>query len=176
MSAGEVTDVFNEDGDLIGSMSREQAEQDNHIIQNVIVFVFNALGKVWVQKRPMSKKHYPGLWDVSACGALHSGEEPLAAAKREQMEEMGFVSDLKEVETFINVFPDETGDTMRTRLSHLYIGVSEEIPRLSDEVDEFRSVPFDELRRSVAENPEEYIPSFLLELNKAIAAFSTAAF
>lgn len=172
MPDNEIIDIFDKEGIYIGSMARHEAERDNHVIQNVIVFVFNSLGKVWIQKRPNKpNKHYPGLWDVSACGAIHTGEEPLAAAKREQQEEMGFVSDLRYVETFMNTFPDEAGKNTRQRLSHLFIGESEELPQPNEEVDEFLATPYKELRQQVIDNPQYYIPSFLLELDKAIAAF-----
>lgn len=167
----EITEIFNADGDIIGTMSREEAEQNNHIIQNVIVFVFNSLGKVWIQKRPMNKNHFPGLWDVSACGAIHAGEDKLQAAEREQAEEMGFVSELHFVETFMNEFSDETGRETRVRLSHLFVGISDELPHDTDEVDEFAALPFTELSKRVDSNPEEYIPSFKLELDKAIEAY-----
>lgn len=174
----EMTEIYNEAGAAIGTIPREEAERDNHIIQNVIVFVFNALGKVWIQKRPMTKlnelgqvvpKSFPGLWDVSACGAVLPGEDELVAAKREQLEEMGFESDLQHVETFMNVFPEKNGTT--TRLSHLFIGVSEDIPQPSDEVDEFVALPHAELRTKVVNAPQEFIPSFLLELDKAVKVF-----
>lgn len=170
MSSGEITDFFDEQGNHQGSMSRSKAESDNLVIQNVIVFVFNSLGKVWIQKRPMNKNHFPGLWDVSACGAVHRGEQPLEAAKREQLEEMGFNSDLHFVETFMNKFKGH--DSLPTqRLSHLFVGVSDETPAPNEEVDEFLAVPHAELRAKVAKEPGSYIPSFLTELDKATAAF-----
>jgi isopentenyl-diphosphate Delta-isomerase len=167
----EITEILNADGDIIGTMTREEAEQNNHIIQNVIVFVFNSQGKVWIQKRPIAKKHYPGLWDVSACGAMHAGEDKRKAAEREQAEEMGFVSELHFVETFMNEFPDETGKETRVRLSHLFVGISDEQPHNTEEVDEFRALSYDELSERVKAKPEDYIPSFKVELDKAIDAY-----
>lgn len=171
MSSGEILDVVDDEGNIVNTISREEAERDNHTIENVIVFVFNSLGKVWIQKRPMSKKHYPGLWDVSACGAIVSGEDKMAAAQREQLEEMGFASELRFVETFLNVFPDEEGTAMRKRLSHLFIGISDQVPEANDEVDEFLALLHEELRQLVVNKPDEYIPSFLIELDKAVEAY-----
>ena len=170
MSTGEITDYFDENGNHQGSMLRVKAEQNNLVIQNVIIFVFNSLGKVWIQKRPMSKNHFPGLWDVSACGAVQSGEAPVDAAKREQLEEMGFNSDLHFVETFQNRFTGHDGRPTQ-RLSHLFIGISDEVPEANEEVDEFVALPHGELIEKVKAFPNEYIPSFSDEIERAVTAY-----
>ena len=171
MSKGEMVDVLDANGEVIGTMPRKQAEQHNHMTANVILFVFNAAKEVWLQKRPMSKDHYPGLWDASACGSIKSGETPLEAMQREQSEEMGFVSNFVLVDEFVNTFPDETGTYMRTRLSYLFVGESEEIPQTGPEVDEFVARDYMEQCRLIADNPEQYVPSLLLELQKASEAY-----
>ncbi len=173
MSNKEIIDVVNEEGQVVDTITREEAELNNHTIQNVIVFVFNSLGKVWIQKRPMSKNHFPGLWDVSACGAVLTAEKSLDAAKREQLEEMGFNSELQFVETFMNKFTGHDGQPTQ-RLSHLFIGISDEIPEPNEEVDEFLAVPHAELRQQIVKDPAKYIPSFLIELDKATAAFEVS--
>lgn len=109
MAQTEMIDVVDESGKVIDTMSLEETEHLNHLIQNVIVFIFNSKGEVWIQKRPMNKKHFPGLWDVSACGAVSSGESPNNAAKRETKEEMGISPKLKFAESFLNVFPGHDG-------------------------------------------------------------------
>ena len=53
MSKHEIIDVLSDTGEVIDTISREQAEQDNHITENVLVFVFNSLGKVWVGMDPI---------------------------------------------------------------------------------------------------------------------------
>jgi isopentenyl-diphosphate delta-isomerase len=171
MSDFERIDILDGEGRITGTMSRAQAERDNHTTQNVLVFVFDSTGRVWIQKRPFSKKHYPGLWDISACGGIVSGEEPIAAASREQFEEMGFSCPLKHVETFLNVFPAEDGSP-RSRLSHLFVGRSDLVPEANDEVDEFIALNTEELVRLVGSRPQEYVPSFAIELAKAIAGLA----
>jgi isopentenyl-diphosphate Delta-isomerase len=174
MSKHEIIDVLNEDGEVINTIPREQAEQDNHITENVLVFVFNSLGRVWVQLRPQSKNHYPGKWDISACGGVLSDETNEQAAQRETLEEMGIEVELHHVESFLNVFPGDNGEERR-RLSHLYVGTSNEQPQTSDEVDEFKDWQPDELRADVEAHPDAYIPSFVVELDKAIEGYKGLA-
>jgi len=166
-----MVDVVDENGKVIATMSREETEHLNHLIQNVIIFIFTPESKVWIQKRPMTKKHFPGLWDVSACGAVASGEEPDDAANRETLEETGVKTNLTHVESFLNVFPGHDNQTFR-RLSHLYIGIADEIPKENEEVDEFKAVPHEDLAKGVAKDPDRYVPSFLIELQKAVATFN----
>jgi isopentenyl-diphosphate Delta-isomerase len=170
MSSNEMIDVLNEAGEVVGTISREQAERDNHITENVLVFVFNSRGRVWIQLRPQTKKHYPGRWDISACGGIVSGETHQQAAIRETFEEMGIKTELHHTESFINVFPGDNGEE-RKRLSHLYVGVSDEQPKASDEVDEFRLCGLAELRADAGAHPNVYVPSFILELEKAIRGY-----
>jgi len=170
MNASEITDIFDDNDVLIGSIPRHEAEQANNITQNALIFIFNSKAQIWIQKRPKDKKHYPGLWDISACGGVLKGEEPLRAAQHEQLEEMGFKSKLYFVETFMNIMSAEDGSERR-RLSHLYIGVSDKIPQPSLEVDEFLAVHYIELRKNVLKEPANYVPSFIFELDKTIAAY-----
>lgn len=171
MSDIEIINVLNESGEVVDTMTREEAERDNHITENVLVFVFNSLGQAWTQLRPMSKDHYPGMWDISACGGMLSNETPEEAATRETKEETGLDLDLHFVETFLNEFPGDNGENRR-RMSHLYIGVSDDTPFNDDgEVDEFVSHNVQELSANVMANETLYIPSFLVELDKAVEAY-----
>ncbi|MEK7519078.1 MAG: NUDIX domain-containing protein [Patescibacteria group bacterium] len=153
------------------TVTREEAERDNHTTPNALMFIFTPKGAVWVQKRAKTKKHFPGLWDISACGGIVHGEKPEVSAQREMEEEMGFTCPLHFVEFFFNEFPGEHG-SMHRRISHLYIGMSDKIPQVNEEVDEFVSVPAAELAQKIQQHPEEYVPSFLMELEKARAAYA----
>jgi isopentenyl-diphosphate Delta-isomerase len=128
MDEMEIIDVVDERGQIIDTMTRQQTEKLNHLIQNVLVFIFNPRGEVWIQKRAIHKKHFPGLWDISACGAVASGEGADKAAQRETVEETGIEIPLSHVESFLNVFPGHKDQIFR-RLSHLYIGISEDKPK-----------------------------------------------
>lgn len=167
MDTGEIIDVLNEAGEVVGTIPREQAEQENHITENVLVFVFNSPGNVWVQLRPRTKKHYPGKWDISACGGVVSGEAHNEAANRETTEEMGHEVELHYVESFLNVFAGDNGEE-RKRLSHLYVGVSDEQPVTNAEVDEFKIWEPAKLREDALARPHAYVASFVIELDKAI--------
>jgi isopentenyl-diphosphate delta-isomerase len=166
MTDTELLHVMDEQGNTLRTVTREEAERDNHLTPNAIIFIFTPKGEVWVQKRAKTKKHYPGVWDISACGGILHGEKPEESALREMEEEMGFTCELHFVEAFLNEFPGEDGSTRR-RLSHLFIGVSDKIPQVNEEVEAFAAVSAAELVKKIQEQPEMYVPSFLMELGKA---------
>jgi 8-oxo-dGTP pyrophosphatase MutT (NUDIX family) len=170
----ELVDYYDQDGQVIGQCSREEAEDKNYTTPNAIIFVFTPDNKVIIQKRAQSKKHYPGLWDVSACGGLSSGEDALAAAERELFEEIGIRCKLHFVERFMNSFPDETGRLIRCRYSHLYVGVAEPDTVHNHEVESVAVFPIAELEARAKERPQDFIPSFALELQKCAAFYTTS--
>ena len=69
----ELVDYYDQKGQVIGQCSREEAEEKNYTTPNAVIFVFTPDSKVIIQKLANSKKHYLGLWDVSACGWFASG-------------------------------------------------------------------------------------------------------
>ncbi|MFH0804984.1 MAG: NUDIX domain-containing protein, partial [Patescibacteria group bacterium] len=105
----EFLDVIDEQGNVLRTVTREEAERDNHTTSNALVFIFTPRGEIWIQKRARTKKHFPGLWDISACGGIVNGEKPEESARREMEEEMGFTCEIHFVEAFLNEFPGEDG-------------------------------------------------------------------
>lgn len=174
MNTDELVDIYDESGKVTGFRTRSEAEDENLTTPNVIIFVFNSAGQIWLQQRSDTKKHYPGLWDPSACGGITHDEEPLLAAERELEEEMGLRPTLTLVETFISTFPDETGTLTRTRYSYLYVCTTDEKPTgSSSEVKHVRSFDPDELMAMVANQPELFVPCMDVELSKALAGYKS---
>ena len=89
MARGEMVNVFNEAGEALATLTRKEAERDNHATENVLVFVFDSSGQIWVQLRPRTKKDWPGRWDISATGGVMSHENHRETAHGETNEELG---------------------------------------------------------------------------------------
>lgn len=85
----EIFDVVNEHDEVVGRAPRREVHRTGLMHRAIHVFVFNARGDVFLQKRSMSKDSSPGLWDSSASGHLDSGEDYDACAVRELREEIG---------------------------------------------------------------------------------------
>jgi isopentenyldiphosphate isomerase len=167
----ELVDYYNQEGEIIGFCSRIEADTKNYIYPNAIIFIFTRDKKVWIQKRSLHKRHYAGLWDVSACGAIAHGEDPKTAAKRELEEEMQIKCELEFVEKFLNVFPGEADQVTRSRMSHLYIGITDQTPEGNDEVEAIAAFEADELKEEIRLRPEDFVPSFDIEFLKALKVY-----
>jgi len=87
----EIFDVVNEQDVVIGRLPRPVVHRDGHKHRAVHVLVFGSDGRLFLQKRSMTKDTFPGVWDSSASGHLDTGEDYDACAVRELREELGLV-------------------------------------------------------------------------------------
>ncbi len=91
--AAEIFDVVDESDRVIDHASRGEVHARSLRHRATHVFVFNARGEIFLQRRSAWKDQAPGCWGSSAAGHVDRGEEYLAAALRELKEEL----DLHEV-------------------------------------------------------------------------------
>lgn len=82
-------DVVNERDEPIRRATRRDVHANGWWHRAVHILVFDADGRVFLQKRSMLKDLSPGLWDSSCSGHLDAGEDYDAAAVRELGEEIG---------------------------------------------------------------------------------------
>ena len=85
----ECFDVVNERDEVIRRATRREVHATGLWHRAVHVMVFDASGRVFLQKRSMLKDLSPGLWDSSCSGHLEAGEDYDQAAGRELAEEIG---------------------------------------------------------------------------------------
>jgi 16S rRNA (adenine1518-N6/adenine1519-N6)-dimethyltransferase len=86
----EIFDIVNEKDEVIGRLPRRVVHRDGHKHRAVHILVFDARGRIFLQKRSMTKDTFPGAWDSSCSGHLASGEDYAAGAVRELAEELGW--------------------------------------------------------------------------------------
>ncbi len=87
--AEEFFDIVNERDEPVGRALRDEVHARGLRHRAVLIFVFNAAGQIFLQKRSMTKDVSPGLWTVSCSGHVDAGEEYDIAAQRELGEELG---------------------------------------------------------------------------------------
>jgi isopentenyldiphosphate isomerase len=88
-SSEEWFDVVNERDEVVRRATRREVHANGWWHRAVHVLVFDAAGRVFLQRRSMRKDLSPGKWDSSCSGHLEAGEDYDVAAVRELNEEIG---------------------------------------------------------------------------------------
>lgn len=163
----EIFDVVNERDEVVGRELRRIVHRDGLRHRAVHVFVFNARGEVFLQKRSMSKDSSPGLWDSSASGHLDSGEEYDACAVRELREEIGLVVGAPPRRVFKVSACTQTGQ----EFVWLYQCASEGPFALHpEEIERGEWLTRKRVTEWVKERPQDFAPAFVLLWEKFASA------
>jgi isopentenyl-diphosphate Delta-isomerase len=86
----EVIDILTPEGKPTGKTAlKSEAHKKGWYHATVHIWLFTTSKKILLQKRALTKKIFPGLWDISVAGHIGAGESVLNAAKREVFEEIG---------------------------------------------------------------------------------------
>jgi isopentenyldiphosphate isomerase len=86
----ELLDILTLEGKSTGKTAlKSEAHKNGWFHATVHIWLFTSDEKILLQKRAMTKKVFPGLWDISVTGHISAGEEILTSAKREIFEEIG---------------------------------------------------------------------------------------
>ena len=88
----ELCPVVDEDGNILGSVSRGEAHSGSKILHPVVhLHLFNSRGELYLQQRPDWKDIQPSRRDTATGGHIDLGENVDAALRREVREELGIV-------------------------------------------------------------------------------------
>lgn len=95
---GEMFDVVDEENRPLRVASRHEVHTERLLHRAVHIFIFNAAGEIFLQKRSPWKDVCPSLWDSSAAGHLNTGQDYAETAGRELAEELGIAAELREIQ------------------------------------------------------------------------------
>jgi len=146
----------------VGSSEKLRAHLDGALHRAFSVFVFDALGRLLLQRRASAKYHSGGLWSNTACGHPRPGEATGAAARRRLREEMNFDCELRE--SFAFLYRAELGGGLvEHEYDHVFVGTFAGSPAPDpEEVEDWEWVALDDLRLALRDEPERY--SYWLKL------------
>ena len=152
--------LVNEQDEPIGQMEKMEAHEKALLHRAFSVFIFNDKKELMLQQRAAHKYHSPLLWANTCCSHQREGETNIEAGKRRLEEEMGFVCDLEEVFSFIYKAPFDNGLTEH-ELDHVMIGYYNDEPKINpDEVEAYQWKTLEEVKKDIANNPEDYTAWF----------------
>ena len=106
----ELLDLVDEKNRVIGRVRRGKVHGNPSLHhRSVHVFVRNAAGDLFLQKRSEEKQIQPGKWDTSVGGHVEAGQSYEGAARKEAAEELGITPE----------------DSSPMRFSHEYVWKSD---------------------------------------------------
>ena len=160
--------VVNEEGKVIGKAPRSVCHDGKSKLLHPVVHLhlFNREGKIFLQKRSVSKDIQPGKWDTSVGGHVAPGESLEDALTREVREEIGLVNFQPQ---FIKKYVWES--PRERELVFSFITVSDDLPVIdNNEIDEGKFWTADEVRRNIGK--DIFTPNFEHEFNLFIKSHS----
>ena len=93
----ELIDILTPEGKSTGKTAlKSEAHKNGWFHATAHIWFFTSDKKILLQKRALTKKVFPGIWDISVAGHIGAGEEVLEGAKREVFEEIGLILDNKD--------------------------------------------------------------------------------
>ena len=171
---GEQVVLVDEKDNPIGLMEKIEAHEKALLHRAFSVFIFNKKGELMLQQRAASKYHSPLLWTNTCCSHQRDGETNLKAGKRRLQEEMGFVTELNEVFSFIYKAPFDNGLTEH-ELDHVMVGSFEGSPSINkEEVESYKWMNLDDLKSDIKNNPDIYTAWFKIIFDKSFEKLANA--
>ena len=158
--------LVNEKDEQIGTMAKIEAHEKALLHRAFSVFAFNSKNELLLQQRAKHKYHSPLLWTNTCCSHQREGESNLQAGKRRLMEEMGFVTELRESISFIYKAPFDNGLTEH-EFDHVLIGQYSDEPNINpNEVAAYKWMDLEAIKHDIAKNPEIYTAWFKIIFEK----------
>ena len=143
MCQDEILDLVDELGRVVGQATRGECHSNPSLVHRAVhLFVFDRDGRVFLQKRSLTKTIQPGRWDTSVGGHVDQGESYEDALRREASEELGITDfDARLAHQYLWQSPVETELVRTYRCTH-----HGPFSLREEEIDDGRFFTADELR------------------------------
>ncbi|WP_236671662.1 isopentenyl-diphosphate Delta-isomerase [Streptomyces sp. 7-21] len=118
-------ELVGDDGATVGTAEKLSAHQPPGRLHRAFsVFLFDAEGRLLLQRRSREKYHSPGVWSNTCCGHPYPDEPPFLAATRRTAEELGVAPRLlREAGTVTYHHPDPASGLVEHEYNHLFAGL-----------------------------------------------------
>ncbi|MBN2111982.1 isopentenyl-diphosphate Delta-isomerase [Candidatus Woesearchaeota archaeon] len=151
-----------------GAEEKIKAHKDGKLHRAFSIFIFNSKNEMLIHKRHRDKYHSGGLWTNACCSHPRPGEKTEDAAKRRLKEEMGISCGLRLLFKFIYKKKFSNGLT-ENELDYVFAGNCNTPPHPDKkEVEEWKWVSQEELKKNIKENPEKYTHWFKIAVERVI--------
>lgn len=140
----------------IGLMEKQQAHIEGRLHRAFSVLVFNKKGEMLIHQRALDKYHCGGLWSNACCSHPREHETVVDAAQRRMIEEMGFTTTMKYIDSFIYKVEFDNG-LIEHEYDHILVAHYDAKPKPNPkEVADWKYLPVEKIKGDVETNPQKY--------------------
>jgi isopentenyl-diphosphate Delta-isomerase len=167
--------LVDEDDNPIGFEAKSRAHENGGKLHRAFsIFIFDAAGKMLLQRRAKRKYHFGGLWTNACCGHPRKGEMLQEAVCARLQQEFGFDAELEEIFSFLYRASDAGSGLTEHEFDHVFYGEFDGEPRPDpDEIDDWRWVGLSELLTDLENNPQDYTPWFKISVRRVIESLQS---
>lgn len=150
----------------IGYSKYEIAHNKIKLHSSVSVLILNSKDEILLQKINSVKINDGGLWAGTCKTHQYKGEKLINAAKRKLKNNLNINTKIKKL--FTLKYKLQTNEKIiEHELNHVYIGKYNFDPEINTkEIEDYKWISINELKRDVKENPKKYVWWFKLILNQ----------
>jgi isopentenyl-diphosphate delta-isomerase len=132
----------------------------------ISVLILNQKWEMLLQQRALNKYHCWWIWSNATCTHPYPNESNMDAAHRRLKEEMWFDTDLEEIFEFHYTAHFDNWLT-ENEYDHVFLGYYDGDMNLNpDEVDDYKWVWIEELKKDIVKNSDSYTQRFKIILEK----------
>jgi len=164
--------LVDEDDNPVGFETKLRAHEDGGKLHRAFsIFVFDAAGRLLLQRRAKKKYHFGGLWSNTCCSHPKRGEELQDAARTRLRQEFGFDTELGEIFSFLYRASDAKSGLTEHEFDHVFYGEFDGDPLPNpDEIEDWKWADVTGLMSDLENNPQEYTPWFRIAIREVIEA------
>jgi isopentenyl-diphosphate Delta-isomerase len=150
--------LVDDDDRQLGTCEKVDAHARGLLHRAVSVLVFDARGRLLLQRRAATKYHSGGLWSNTCCTHPRPGEAVADAAHRRLREEMGFDCPLTEIGS-LNYRVPVGNNFVEHEYDHVFTGRYDRDPTPdASEADAWQWADAQRLREDLEQRPHLYTP------------------
>jgi isopentenyl-diphosphate delta-isomerase len=156
----EQVELVGEDGITTGTSSKLEAHvAPGRLHRAVSVVIFDDDGRTLLQQRAPGLYHFANRWSNTCCTHPRPNEDPLAAAQRRLVEEMGINVELAEVGTLRYRAEDPVSSLVENEYDHVFVGTFTGSPLPEGRlISDWSWAEVALLRRRLTADPMSYTP------------------
>ena len=175
MPDSQYLNVVDEEGNIIGTETREKIHQEGLLHREIHVWLYTPEGKVIFQHRGKHKDTFPDLLDASVGGHVEIGDTYESTALKELQEETGLQTDVRHL-TFLqmyrsNSYDEVTGkrnNALRAVFAYKFEGTLADLKIETGKSEGFEIWPIKKLLDLSPEEQAKFVPGIMSEKHAPI--------